>query len=581
MQNVFLRILNFGINAGYIVLAVLLLRLVFRKAPGWVKCLLWAVVALRLLLPFSFESPVSLMPSAAPVPADIAVAETPHIDSGFDIVDRTINPVLEDMTVTSTPAGSADTLTKAPAAANEKAKNERTPLARLLSVSMVVWLVGAALLLGYGLVSYLRLRRRVAASMRLYDCVYLCDHLDTSFILGVFRPRIYLQSGMSDEEAAYVLAHERAHIIRRDYWWKPLGFLLLSVYWFQPLLWLAYVLLCRDIECACDEKVIRGMDAADKKGYAEALVSCGTRRAGVMACPLAFGEVGVKDRIKSVLNYKKPAFWVIVIAVAAIVTTAVLLLTVPKNQKTPEPPAENGEEQAVLLDEYNSVHHAEQAAALRESYPEYFDLDTSEGLLVYVWQLAKYDYNFHLVAGSAPQTEKMPMSLRSTSVKNMRVILADYNLPREKIRVVHYGHPLSSYVWPPYPYSEENFTAIVEYMLFAELYDDGLPKYQIMCFDIDGDGREEVCSLGVGPTSGVFSFTITAREVGQNVNKYYIVYGIYNKYYEDIRFFLRSETGKFCVKLEKGGETPEVRYLDMTVENGNIVFSENGVPLTP
>jgi len=387
-----------------------------------------------------------------------------------------------------------------------------------------------------------------------------------------------LQSGMNDEETAYVLAHERAHINRRDHWWKSLGFLLLSVYWFQPLLWLAYVLLCRDIECACDEKVIRGMDAADKKGYAEALVSCGTRRAGVMACPLAFGEIGVKDRIKSVLNYKKPAFWIVIAALVTAAAVTVVCLTVPKKEKAQQPD-EIGEEQAVLIGEYNSVYHAEQAAALREAYPEYFDLDTSEGLLVYVWQLAKYDYNFHLVAGSASEAEKTPMSLRSTSVVNMRVILADYNLPREKIRVVHYGHPLSSYVGPPH--SEENFTAIVEYMLFAELYDDGLPKYQIMCFDIDGDGREEVCSLGVGPTSGVFSFTITAREIGQNVNKYYSIYGNYGGHYDDVRFFLRSETGKFCVKLEKGGETPEVRYLDMTVENGNIVLSENGVPFAP
>lgn len=554
MQNVFLRVLNFGITAGYIVLAVLLLRLLFKKAPKWVHCLLWLVVGLRLLLPFSFESAVSLVPSAAPIPADIAVAAEPQVESGISAVDRVVNPVLSEIasdreSEAKTPVDVSETAETAPARA-------ASPLARTVALAAVIWLVGVVLMLGYGLVSYLRLRRRVAASLHLKDRIYLCDHLDTSFILGVFRPRIYLQSELSEEETRYVIEHEQAHIARRDHWWKPLGFLLLAVYWFQPLLWLAYVLLCRDIEGACDEKVIAGMDAANKKGYAETLVSCGTHRRSVMACPLAFGETAVKDRIKAVLNYRKPAFWIVIVAVLACVAAAVVFLTVPK--KPPE-----GEDPPV--EDHNGELDAASEAALREKYPEYFGLDTSEGLTVYVWQMSQYSYSFHPTATSAQEEE--PKDLRSVTAAEMRIILSTYDLPQEKIEIVFFKHPLSSYIGFEDP---EDRLARIKYLLFGKLYDDDFPKHNILTFDIDGDGTMEVCSLGYGKAESS-AFSITVRDTGANANKYY---GVFEpEPYDAVGFCYKMREDTFCIRIVKGGETPETQFYDIEIADGAIVLT--------
>lgn len=180
----------------------------------------------------------------------------------------------------------------------------------------------------------------------------MCDRIDTPFILGVFRPRIYLPSNMSEQDVTYVLAHEQAHIKRHDHWWKPLGFALLTIYWFHPILWIAYVLLCRDIELACDEKVIKEMGIDIKKPYSDALINCSIPRRAITACPLAFGEVGVKERVKTVLNYKKPAFWIVLIAVIACVIVAVCFLTNPKDRQDKEA----GDRVTVSSSIYAGVH---------------------------------------------------------------------------------------------------------------------------------------------------------------------------------------------------------------------------------
>ena len=310
MDMTFLKMLNMSISASWLVLAVLALRILLKKSPKWIHVALWALVAVRLICPFSIESVLSLIPSSQTVPQEILYAQEPAIDSGVEILDNAVN--------SSVMAG----MTPEPGASVN-------PIQIHLFLAEIVWYLGMAVMLAWSAISYFRLKRKVAPSIDLGDGVFICDYIDTPFILGIVKPKIYLPSAMEPDSASHVLAHERAHIARKDHWWKPFGYLLLTVYWFNPLLWLAYILLCRDIELACDEKVIRDMEIPQKKAYSEALLRCSVSRRHVAACPLAFGEVGVKERVKTVLNYKKPAFWIVLVALLALVVTAVCFLTDP------------------------------------------------------------------------------------------------------------------------------------------------------------------------------------------------------------------------------------------------------------
>ena len=312
MNELFLKIINMSISASWLVLAVLLLRLVLKKAPKWVNVLLWGIVAVRLICPFSFESALSLIPSSETIPLDIEMAVKPTIDSGVPAINSVVNPVLSSF------APPQHVLTSA------------NPLQIWIPILNIIWLVGVSTFLLYTAVSYWCLRRKVDTSVRYKDNIFQSENVSSPFVLGIIKPRIYLPFNMNGQDLEHVVAHEQAHIRRRDHWWKPLGFLLLTIHWFNPLMWLAYVLLCRDIELACDEKVIKELDNEQRADYAQALVVCSVNRPMIAACPLAFGEVGVKDRVKSVMNYKKPAFWVIIIAVIACVIVAVCFLTNPK-----------------------------------------------------------------------------------------------------------------------------------------------------------------------------------------------------------------------------------------------------------
>lgn len=305
-----------SITASWLVLAVVILRLLLKKAPKALSCALWALVAIRLVCPFSFESMFSLIPSAETVPPEIVYAEEPIIDSGIAIINQAVNPIITE--------------TFAPTAVGASVN----PIQIFLAVIAHVWVLGIIAMVLYALISYLRLRKQIKEALETEDGIWLCDHVSTPFILGIFRPRIILPSSMEDKDVAYVVAHERAHLKRRDHWWKPLGFALLTVYWFNPLLWVAYILLCRDIELACDERVIKEMGTEDKKAYTSALLNCSIPRKMISACPLAFGEVGVKQRIKTVLHYKKPAFWIIVVAVLIGIAVAVAFLTNPKSPES-------------------------------------------------------------------------------------------------------------------------------------------------------------------------------------------------------------------------------------------------------
>ena len=313
MSDLFLKVVNMSISASYLVLAVLLLRLVLKKAPKWISVLLWGIVAVRLICPFSIESMLSLIPTVETISPEIMMDRTPEISTGITAVDTVVNPIITE-SFTPEPMASVN------------------PLQILIPVSANLWMLGIIVMLGYTAVSYFLLQRKVATAVRLKNNIYQSENVDSPFVLGIVKPRIYLPFRMGGENLAHVIAHEEAHIRRKDHWWKPLGFVLLALHWFNPLMWVGYILLCRDIELACDEKVIREMDNETKADYMQALVSCSVNRRMIAACPLAFGEVGVKERVKTMMNYKKPAFWIVIAAIALCIVVAVCFLTNPVNR---------------------------------------------------------------------------------------------------------------------------------------------------------------------------------------------------------------------------------------------------------
>ena len=311
MNELFLKIINMSISASWLVLAVLILRFVLKKAPKWINVLLWGIVAIRLICPFSFESTLSLIPSAETIPLNIGMDTTPTINSGISAINNAVNPIISQ---SNTPmAGASVNL-----------------LQITIGIYEYIWIFGMIALALYTAISYWRLRRKVDTAVRYKDNIFQSENVSFPFVLGIIKPRIYLPFKMNGQYLEYVVAHEQAHICRKDHWWKPLGFLLLMIHWFNPFMWLAYVLLCRDIELACDEKVIKELGNEQRGDYTQALVACSVNRRMIAACPLAFGEVSVKERVKSVMNYKKPAFWVIIISVIVCVGVAVCFLTNPK-----------------------------------------------------------------------------------------------------------------------------------------------------------------------------------------------------------------------------------------------------------
>lgn len=462
MGDLFLKTLNMSIAASWLILAVVLLRFLLKKAPKWIVILLWGIVALRLVVPFSFESALSLIPSAETFNAHNIQYETPAIHSGIPAVNNAVNPVLGE-TFAPNPAGSVN------------------PLYVWTLIVSVIWCIGIAAMLLYAVISYMRVRRSVAERVPYEGNIFLCDHVKSPFILGLVRPKIYLPSSMDLTAMEPVIAHERAHLARRDHWWKPLGFLILSVHWFNPLCWVAYVLLCRDIELACDEKVIRQMDLEGKKQYSAALLECSTGRRLVTICPLAFGEVGVKERVKNVLNYKKPAFWIIAVAVVACAVVTVCFATNPKDN----PPK---------IDD------------LRVKYPEYFELGTFKGLEVYVWQMAENDYRFGLMQGTnREKTPQEKLALKDATAEEMALILSTYEIEDKDIFVIPWQNPISSYLVTEDMVKNPEYVNNIRTMLGLDSDDalkvdelsaalnkleyhpftcDGLPEYKL--YDTDG-----------------------------------------------------------------------------------------------
>lgn len=544
MEAVFLKVLNMSITASWIVLAVMAARLLLKKAPKWITVLMWGLVGIRLVCPISLESAFSLIPSAEPVPSSIIYANTPVIHSGISQVNDLVNPIISESLA---PAVGAHV----------------NPMQTVTFIASIIWLVGMAGMLLYTAVSYLRIRRNVREAIPSQENIWLCDHVDTPFILGVLRPRIFLPSAMGEQDQKFVIAHEQAHLKRHDHFWKPLGFVLLTIYWFNPLLWIAYILLCRDIELACDEKVIRELGAENKASYSNALINCSVPRKMLAACPLAFGEGSVKGRVKSVLNYKKPGFWIILVAVISCVAVAVCFLPNPTHASDPDTPT--------------------------VSQPvNYYTLDASNGLDVYVWEMAEHSYSFGVLPHSETPRHWLSselMSLRGADVNEMRQILASYDLGEKDIHIIPWQNPYSSYIAGPWIVGEdgtpaeamEEYILSVKELLFSDDPSISDPANSFMVFDVDGDGKEELCTLTFSPpksslTSGMQIIRFCATEPGAEQPKYVSVYwGDY--YYLSL---VKCEDGVVRV-MAIDQETPRRTHMfDISITDGVVRLTKKG-----
>ncbi len=530
MTDLFLTILNMSITASYIVLAVILFRFLLRKAPKSLTVLMWAAVGIRLIFPFSLESIFSLIPSAQTVPQNIIYATTPYIDSGISFLNQNVNPIISS-------------------SFSPNAGDSVNPLHIWLFVAAIIWVIGIIAMLVYTLVSYLKINYKVREAVKLQENIYLCDNIASPFIFGVVKPKIYLPSAINESDIEFVTAHEKAHLKRLDHLWKPLGFLLLTIYWFNPVLWVAYVLLCKDIEFACDEAVIKQMGSDVKKSYSEALLNCSVPKRLITACPLAFGETGVKNRIKSVLNYKKPTVWIIAVCLILSIVLGVCFLTNPKsntimhiegvdlssylehtlsvqkwdgetfenvmsvdkelikqilNLKISKNPVSLDRSEDGSRDTSNTIvlqsvedlypstyskvdglyisfnkdftevyipyglakltlsYHVKdpdkarglyegmitvnQYSHLQSTYPEFFDLDVTEGLIVYISEFSPNNYKCALESALYDDiSDKSFAFTKGCSMAEMRAILSSYNVKREKIKITVVHNPLSSY----------------------------------------------------------------------------------------------------------------------------------------
>lgn len=647
-----------SISASWVVIAVLTLRFCLKKAPKWVNVLLWGIVAVRMVFPFSIESVLSLIPSAETISPSIMMEQSPSVQTGVPALNHVINPVISG-SFTPAPGASAN------------------PLQIWIPVLAGIWLFGIAALFLCSAVSYWRLRRKVCEAVILRGNIYQSEKVCSPFVLGIIRPKIYLPYHMDSREMDHVIAHEQTHIRRKDHWWKPLGFLLLTTHWFNPLMWLSYILLCRDIELACDEKVIRKMSNEQRADYTQALVACSVDRRLITACPLAFGEIGVKERVKSVMNYKKPAFWIVLASVIVCAVIAVCFLTNPigfqfdvsantivsanhfdmRNADDPVAiemtPAQIGELNSRLAgvknckrsDKYagltpgyqisaqmqdgsyirisgyslsdNTMVDIEQSGKryavsdrefqeylsricaggdvsaafdlqpLRVQYPEYFDLDASAGLDVYVWQMAPDSYYFGLLPHTASprdSTAQELLALRGASSEQMRYILAAYALDPDDIHVIPWQNPISSYIPECWIVTENGesleekqaqYIETVSAMLFGEgdtLLHNDYPIYDSIVFDVDGDGIDEVCVLGFGRTSGLFTFTFRAAEIGADTLKYDTLFC--TEWYD--LSFIRGDDGVVRVQGIDQKEPPQTHLFDIAVVDGSIQLTEDG-----
>ena len=504
MPQIFIEILNMSIAASYLILAVSLLRVPLKKAPKWISVLLFGIAAIRLVCPFSIESVLSLIPSANTVSPDIMVTPNPEINSGIPFIDNTINPVITD---TFKPEIGASV----------------NPLQLAVGFASYIWLVGIAILVAHAIISYFKIKRRVRFAVRVRDNIYASEGVTSPFVLGIINPRIYIPYNMDSRDEEYVIAHEMAHIRRRDYVWKPLGYAILTLHWFNPVVWLGYILLCRDIEGACDEKVIKELGHEERASYSEALLSCSANRRIITACPLAFGEQGVKGRIKSVLNYKKPAFWIIIVALVASVVLSVVFLTDPVKE------SEN-----VYLKEVNLLYAGEgyfSEYEFRNSVNRYTgtceDLEWSSVDGIYI----KTDYK----VVSATVRIFSPGSLEDYSTTAPDKYFVQPTADGKDVFIdIGWFYRASEDVQRSNKWSylvtvtDENNT--IHNYYFRVNYDISVIEYMrivdSVVYDVDGDGKQETCEIIEERKDGALTVYLSVKKEGSNTVKYYKELGL-------------------------------------------------------
>ena len=554
MAGIFLKIVNMSISACWIVLAIILLRFVLKKAPKWINCVLWGLAGLRLVLPFSFESVFSLIPSAETI-TKVPDSPRPQINSGVSVIDNQINDYLQ----------------------GNYFEGVTRPMGNFVDITTllaIVWIIGIVALLIYTLVSFLRLKRKIGTAVLLRDNIYQSEAVVSPFVLGVIKPKIYLPFNMNGQDMNHVIAHEQAHIRRKDHFWKPLGFLILTLHWFNPMVWLGYILLCRDIELACDEKVVKELNNEQRADYSQALLTCSVNRRMIAACPVAFGEVGVKNRVKSVLNYKKPAFWIIAVAIVLCIVLAFGFLTNPKNTSVFNSKYETGK---CLYSDVVSAEKETKTNNVVYSITSYgvvfrtFEDGTTEEL----GELTETDFTADALKEMLnKQGEKVDLGKTKKAYEilnedgkyvlfqksNGMVYLVSF-FSDDNIMDVFQLKRTGDYE-EVIPYVENEYTAIISYATF----------------DVDGDGKDEHCALTYGPTSGVFTIVFTAVEVGEEEPEYINTFHL--KYSGGRPEFYKSENGDVKLKCyddiyEKATlvRTEEI-FLAIEVENGNIVLKD-------
>ena len=672
MSELFLKIVNMSISASWVVIAVLALRFCLKKAPKWVNVLLWGIVAARMVFPFSIESVLSLIPSAETISPTIMMEQSPSVQTGVPALNHVINPVISG-SFTPAPGASAN------------------PLQIWIPVLTGLWLFGIAALFLYSAVSYWRLRRKVCEAVILRGNIYQSEKVCSPFVLGIIKPKIYLPYHMDSREMDHVIAHEQTHIRRKDHLWKPLGFLLLTIHWFNPLMWLSYILLCRDIELACDEKVIREMGNEQRADYTQALVACSVNRRVIAACPLAFGEVGVKERVKSVMNYKKPAFWIVLASVILCAVIAVCFLTDPvefqfdasantivsanhfdmRNADDPVTiemtPAQISELNSRLAgvknckrsDKYAGLTPGYQISAQMQdgSYIRISGYSLSDNTMVDIEQSGKrytvsdkdfQDYLSRVCAGEdvAPaqdphSTAALPPADLSASEKIAALLDAICASPAQSSspsdyvaahdaeyqKLIDYGAYTLLYcykeflkggqtdlrgwimsfacqsiadVWGETPEPLENavltgqdwFDGFFSYAFVLEknhtpeemakdypcsllLLQCAPGFYDSLIFDVDGDGFQEICILAYGRTSGLFTFTFRAMELGTNTLKYDTA--LQTEWYD--LSFVCGEDGVVRVQGIDQKDPPQTHLFDIVAADGAIVLTEDGVSI--
>ena len=601
MNEFFLKILNMSISASWIILVVLVLRLLLKKAPKWINVLLWGIVAVRLICPFTIESAMSLMPSVDILPPalidtlqnttnttqDITNTSQTTIGTSQDITDPlqnnlgtpTVDETHPQINNSHTPVIQEATATSA--------KDESINYIQLFtSIFSKLWIIGVALMLTYSIISYIRIKKKINTAVLLRNNIYQSEAVVSPFVLGIIQPKIYLPFNVSEQNITPIIAHEQAHIKRKDYLWKPIGFLLLTLHWFNPLVWLGYILLCRDIELACDEKAIKEMTIAQRADYSQALLTCSVNRHMITACPIAFGEVNVKNRIKNVLNYKKPTFWIILVAIISSIIIAACFLTNPVNSKDSTNDNITTDENKAKDDEVNTKIETDSPAdtntsidinTLKSKYPTYFNLDKTKGLTVYVWQMSANSYYCGLLPNSDighTELEIFNLHFSSTSIDEMRSIVTYYypNNTQKYVTVCPIIMPISSYA---YNIDDKYIHKVNELFGGREIVYQ-MPTYanifDTASFDIDNDGIKEECSLGYGPTSGIDTFTFSVYENGEL--EYFNIFaslGVSNIHFDT------NENGQvqLCGTQFVNENEPYTRYMSLAILDGNVsIFSD-------